>query len=141
MYQFASKKFNAPEWRLFEWHREFLIYLIAAIIILAGVSKASALTTSSIYVNPDGLIGYWDFAQCTGTSATDRGDWGVTGTLYGGANTTWIAGKYGCGVKLNGLNSAVDIGNNSILNPQSLTISAWVNVSVNLPNSNEWIVR
>jgi len=126
MYQFASKKFNAPEWRLFEWHREFLIYLIAAIIILAGVSKASALTTSSIYVNPNGLVRYYDFSDHTGTSITDRSDWADTGALT--ATPSWVQGYYGAGLSF--ASSSSQYGSSGavigVSGAQTRTMSFWV---------------
>ena len=39
----------------------------------------------------DGLIGYWDFNEGSGTVANDKTGNGYTGTLYG--NPTWTTGK------------------------------------------------
>jgi len=99
-----------------------LALIAGAILILAASVMASSLTSISTYTNPDGLIAYWDFAQCTSTSATDRGDWGNTGTLTN--SPTWVAGKYGCGINFAG-GGYVHASNNSILNPSTITISIW----------------
>lgn len=115
------------------------IFLILLFLfgIMVQSSQASSLTSTSTYTNPDGLIGYWDFAQCTGTSATDRGDWGNTGTLTN--SPTWVSGKYGCGLNFAiGGNTYVNVGNNSILNPTAtLTISAWVKPQT-FPSATVW---
>jgi len=104
-----------------KWFLTFILFTL----YLTSIIKASSMTTSSLYVNPEGLIAYYPFDQCTGTSATDRGDWGNTGTLI--TSPTWVAGKYGCGLNFaTGGNSYVNASNNSILNPSAITISIWV---------------
>jgi hypothetical protein len=105
--------------------RWFSIFIV---LFLTSFIKASSMTTSSLYVNPEGLIAYYPFDQCTGTSATDRGDWGLNGVLNGGVNITWQVGKYGCGINFTGVNAKVNVTNNAIMiNPTSaITITAWV---------------
>jgi hypothetical protein len=115
--------------------------LLILLFLFGALAQASSLTSTSTYTNPDGLIAYWDFAQCTGTSATDRGDWGLTGTIYGGVNATWVIGKYGCGINFAGLNAYIDGTNNSILQfgTGSFTISIWAKPSAT--NSDMRIVQ
>lgn len=110
----------------FEWHNEFVIYCLAAIIIIAGVSKASALTTNSIYVNPDGLVRYYDFSDHTGTGITDRSDWTDTGVL---TNTpSWVQGYYGAGLSFASASSQYGQsgGTLGISGASARTMSFWV---------------
>jgi hypothetical protein len=106
----------------------FILSLLLLFLICAMLqSSASSLTTNSIYVNPDGLILYHDFSACIGTSATDKGDWGNTGTLTN--SPTWNIGKYGCGVSFaGGSNRYIALPNVAILNftTGSFTLSSWI---------------
>lgn len=100
-------------------------FLFVLVFLAASVMASSS---TEIHPNPEGLIAYYPFDQCTGTSATDRGDWGNTGTLNGGANVSWASGKYGCGLSFTGVNAYVALPNVAILNftTGSFTFSAWV---------------
>jgi len=82
----------------------------------------------------NGLVGYWKFDESSGTSASDSGGNGNTGTLkngtttcYGGDCPNWINGKYDKAIKFDGVNDYVDCGNDSsLIISDYITIEAWI---------------
>lgn len=99
--------------------------LLFVLMTLAGSARASSLSSISTYTNPDGLVGYWDFSDHTGTSATDRGDWANTGTTSG---ATWVNGKYGVGLSFDGIDDYMTCTNSSVLDfnaSGAFAISLW----------------
>ncbi|MEK7187296.1 MAG: Ig-like domain-containing protein [Patescibacteria group bacterium] len=76
-----------------------------------------------------GLVGYWNFDEGSGTTASDSSGNGNTGALI---NTPlWSSGRIGGALNLDGVDDYVSIPNNTVLNPQTVTLSAWVNVRSN----------
>jgi hypothetical protein len=70
-------------------------------------------------------VAAYAFEEGSGTSAADASGNGLTGTLTNGP--TWVAGKYGGAVGLDGSNDFVNLGNPSQLQlTGSMTISAWI---------------
>jgi uncharacterized repeat protein (TIGR01451 family) len=70
----------------------------------------------------------YSFDEGSGTSAADTSGNGLTGALTNGP--TWSAGKYGSGVRFDGVNDFVSLGNPTALQlTGSMTISAWINSS------------
>jgi hypothetical protein len=104
----------------------------------APTNTASA-KTFNVY-NPAGLVGYWNFDEGTGTTATDITANGHTGTITGEVN--WTAGEINTALNFHGTGhaeSAVTVPNAASLQftaTQSFTISAWVNpAALPTPNS------
>jgi hypothetical protein len=81
-------------------------------------SNSANLTVSA----QSGAIGIYNFDEGSGTIANDSSGNNRTGTLING--TTWATGKYGGGLKFDGINDHVTIGNQTL--PPSFTLSAWV---------------
>jgi len=98
-----------------------------------------------------GLVGYWDFDEMGGTTATDKSGNGNTGTLGGGTaayRPTWSqgvqplsGGKPGGGaLKFDGVDDYVNAGNGSSLQAYSeFSVSAWV-YQTSETGQYDWIV-
>ena len=85
-------------------------------------SSSSAQTVSA---PTNGLVGYWNFDEGSGTAANDSSGNSNTGTLTN--NPTWTQGKVGGAILFDGLDDYVDVGTRSSLNLSGeVTISAWV---------------
>ena len=69
------------------------------------------------WYNKIGLVGYWKFSEGNGTVAYDISNNGVNinnGTFVNfdfNANSGWTVGKYGSGLKFDGSNDYVNVGN------------------------------
>jgi hypothetical protein len=70
-----------------------------------------------------GMVGYWKLDDASGTSATDSSGNANTGTLTG--SPTWISGKVGGGLSLNGTSQYVSVNDETKLNPSVVSVSAW----------------
>jgi hypothetical protein len=70
--------------------------------------------------------GYWQFDEGSGTTTRDSSGNGHPGTFQGGV--TWVPGRFGSAVRINGTDGVVVVPNGTVLNPTSaLTVSAWIN--------------
>ena len=76
-------------------------------------------------VPTQGLIGYWNFDEDSGTLAHDTSGSGYNGTVNGAA---WATGKINSALSFNGSTNAVVTPNIAISN--SYSISTWVNPAV-----------
>lgn len=72
-------------------------------------------------------VGQWKFDEGTGTSVADSSGNNLAATLMGGGS--WTTGKYTNAISFNGSNSYVTIPDNSILEPNRVTITAWFKTS------------
>jgi hypothetical protein len=89
-----------------------------------------------------GLVGYWSFdgSQMSGNTATDGSGSGNSGTLTGGPTKT--IGVLGQGVKFDGSDDYVTMGDAVALNgTQSRTISTWVKFSSDPLTTAQWLVE
>ncbi len=89
----------------------------------------TSLALSPLY-SPNGLNGYWNLNEGTGTVAGDASGNGNTGTLVN--TSTWVTGKIGDRLYYNGTDPLqyVDVGDGSTLNfdtNQPFSIAAWIN--------------
>jgi len=74
------------------------------------------------------LVGYWDFDEASGSTASDRCTYGNNGTLKN--SPQWTTGKSGSALLFDGLNDYVVCGSSSTLDPTSaITIEAWMKTS------------
>ncbi len=85
----------------------------------------TATTTLTVGWPTQGLLGYWNFNEDSGTTANDTSGNGYNGTVSG---ATWVAGYAGSALSFNGLNSEVVTASIPIVNTFSIT--AWVNPAI-----------
>ncbi len=132
--------------------QKFVCLLILSLVFSSFFSFAYALTMQEIlqgYDNPkgselvegkgqvlgattNGLVGYWNFDEGSGTTASDSSGSGNNGTLVNGP--TWTDGKVGSGaLSFDGSNDYVSMGNSNNA-PPTFTLSAWV--KHNIPENN-----
>jgi hypothetical protein len=73
-------------------------------------------------------VAAYSFNASSGTTAVDGSGNGNNGVLTNGPQ--WVAGKNGNGLRLDGVNDYVDLGNPAALRlTGSMTLSAWINAS------------
>jgi len=95
----------------------------------AGNTTVSALLSVTVSnVQGSGLTAGYAFNEVSGTTTADASGHGITGTLTNGP--TFVAGKYGNAISLDGVNDFVNLGNPAALQMTgSMTLSAWVYAS------------
>ncbi|MDD5416249.1 MAG: MerR family DNA-binding transcriptional regulator [Candidatus Daviesbacteria bacterium] len=98
----------------------------------------------SVYGTDDGLVGYWDFSEGTGTKAYDKSPYGNDGTITAGAGG-WTTGKYGNAYDFDGASDGsgtyIDVGNKiTASNLSSLTIEAWLKRDAISPAAEDHII-
>ncbi|MEP7166773.1 MAG: LamG-like jellyroll fold domain-containing protein [Candidatus Woesebacteria bacterium] len=97
--------------------------------------------------NRGGPVGWWQFDECSGSTANDNSGYGNTGTLTIGATGTYTApgtcvsgtsthawyggatGKWNSALGFDGTDDYVEVANSASLQVGSFTISAWINTS------------
>jgi alpha-tubulin suppressor-like RCC1 family protein len=90
-----------------------------------SVLRQSMTTTTNVsQFLPAGLIGYWPFDETSGTTAADLSTNANTGSLIGSAS--FVTGKYGNAVSLNGLTDYVEIGNPATVNNKIRSACVWI---------------
>ena len=91
-----------------------------------GLTDTASVTISVDISLSAGLMAEWRFDDGSGVTAADSSGNGNIGVLLNGP--TWTAGIAGGGLSFDGVDDAVDVGNNASLNPaNSLTLAVWVN--------------
>ena len=102
---------------------------IAGIIIFVALSTVFFLSHVHAAAPTNGLVGYWNFNEGSGTTAGDTSGNNNNGALTNGP--TWTSGKVGSGaVSFDGTNDYVDLGNpNSLIPGSGITMSAWIKLS------------
>ncbi|TSC88000.1 MAG: hypothetical protein G01um10145_949 [Microgenomates group bacterium Gr01-1014_5] len=78
---------------------------------------------SQLYAFAPGPVGYWDMEEGTGIATVDKSGNGLGGTI---TNATWTTAKYGNGLKFDGSGDYVTVSDTTTLEPQAITVSAWV---------------
>jgi nitrous oxidase accessory protein NosD len=72
----------------------------------------------------DGLVGYWNFNEGTGSIAHDLSGYGNDGKIFG--NAIWTTGRSGYALSFDGVDDWIDCGNDASLNPSTaITLAAW----------------
>ncbi|MCX7997211.1 MAG: DUF2341 domain-containing protein [Patescibacteria group bacterium] len=83
-------------------------------------------------------VAEWKFDENTGTSVADTTGNNNTATFQN--SPTWVRGKFGSGLSLNGTNAYLRVSTMTGLSNTTGTISAWVYPTVSSPSTDEMIV-
>ena len=104
-------------------------------------SVAMAFGTRANYLNPNGLIGYWQFDKKRGRNKViDKSGMGNHGRIYG--YTVRRKGKFGEALKFSGNKDYVEIidtGVSSLDVTKDLSISVWIKKRKSVPGD-EWFI-
>jgi len=88
--------------------------------------------------NNNGLVGYWNMNEGSGSIANDVSANDNDGTLTWMATSSnggWVDGKQGYGLSFDGVDDYVDCGTNSSLDiTEAITLEAWVKLADNVGN-------
>jgi glucose/arabinose dehydrogenase/PKD repeat protein/chitodextrinase len=94
-----------------------------------GTSSSSVTVTVSNTAPPvpSGLVAGWAFNESLGTTVNDVSGNGNSATLQN--DPTWTAGKYGGGLRFDGVNDFLTVLNSPSINVSgtALTLSMWIN--------------
>ncbi len=97
------------------------IYLMVVVVCLSLLTKAHTVIPS--YVPTNGLVGWWPFNG----NANDLSINANNGTVNGATLTADRYGNANKAYSFDGISNYINVTNNSSLNPNSITISGWVN--------------
>jgi len=108
--------------------RQFSLFIEIIKVTLAVPSLFFYLLFSqAAFAQPpvEGLIAHWSFDEGSGTTAQDSAG-NNTGTLYNGPS--WVTGRAGYALSLDGINDYVEINDNNDLDLTGgeFTLSAWI---------------
>jgi Concanavalin A-like lectin/glucanases superfamily len=92
--------------------------------LLIALTGAAMLATSAPASAATGPVAHWRFDEGAGTTAADASGNGSVGTVQGGA--TWISGKRNGALAFDGSTGVVRVPSSSLLEPQAVTVSAWI---------------
>jgi hypothetical protein len=94
-----------------------LMLCLALVLGLVGLGWAQELDPN--------LVAWWTLDDGEGTVIYDETDFWNDGTVYGGAS--WVTGRIGGALELDGVDDCVDCGNKESLNiTGQITLAAWV---------------
>jgi len=100
--------------------------------IAAGTDPLNADSKPQDSGNNTNLLAYWKLDESTSSSALDASGNGHEGTVNGAAS--WVAGMHSGALSVDGATD-ISISIDSRLQPESLTLSAWIKVT---PGLNDW---
>ena len=107
--------------------RKIIVYLIIGLFF--GSSSTPLIINNVRADLTDGLAGYWNFNEGSGTVAHDSSGNGNDGTIY---DATWTTGISDNALDFDGINDYVNCGNsNSLGIPGDFSVSAWINIDQN----------
>ncbi|MGA3048225.1 MAG: LamG-like jellyroll fold domain-containing protein [Terracidiphilus sp.] len=84
----------------------------------------SVSTSTSLIVTPSGLVGWWNFTEGSGTTASDSSGNGYSATLYNGVN--WTSGQTGGAISANGVNQYMATPPIDLSSTSAFTLAAWI---------------
>ena len=101
-----------------------LLAALPASTVHAAVTTGATLTMPN---NSLGLVGHWTFdGKDMISNVADTSGQGNNGYLTSFTSTTTVPGVFGQALSLNGSGNYVNGGTGASLNPQTVTVSAWV---------------
>jgi len=87
----------------------------------AGASGSSATVTVTVSGTASGLVAAYGLNEGTGTTVNDNSGTGLTGSMSG---ASWVAGRYGQALSLDGASSVVAFGDVDLTG--SFTVMGWM---------------
>jgi len=83
------------------------------------------------YTDTFSTVAYWHFDEGSGNMTYDHTANDNDGKLYNGTEwnsdePSWISGKYGYGLKFDGMNDYIEVSDSNNLKPDHITVEAWV---------------
>ncbi len=90
--------------------------------LVIGILLAIALLVP-VQAQEDGLVAEWHFDEGSGNILKDSSGNGNDGTIYG---ANFMEGKFGTALNFDGIDDYVEVPNSNSLNPQAITIEAWI---------------
>jgi hypothetical protein len=106
--------------------RKGIILVIICLFIGASFNIISNTTTIVIADTNNGLVGYWNFDEGSGSIAHDSSGNGNDGNIY---SASWTTGVSGSALNYDGLDDYVDIGSvDRIRTNTPKSVFAWVNL-------------
>ena len=100
------------------------VYAVATNLLgLTAFSATNLITVSGADLD-SGLIAHWAMNETAGLTAADSSGHNDHGTLTAGP--VWTSGKFGGGLRFDGVDDFVDVPDGPVLNPTSaLTLAVW----------------
>lgn len=96
--------------------------LVLGIILLMVGANVLQNIDKTVKADPtEGLVGYWNFDEGSGTTAHDTSGIGLNGAILG---ATWTTGVSGSALLFDGVNDCVDLPDNNF-KFQTFSISCW----------------
>jgi concanavalin A-like lectin/glucanase superfamily protein len=105
--------------------------------LVAGLASAIFIAAAGPAAANVFPVGSWRFNEGSGTVAHDSSRHGNDGTLLSGAQ--WVPGRFAGALSFDGNTGAVQVPDTSLLDPATVTVSAWVNSSTD-PGAYKYIV-
>jgi len=95
--------------------------------VYINVSITDDSSTSAFLDWDRSLVGYWAMDWYDSSGIFDNSTYNNFGTFNGGLGTSDITtGRYGYGLSFDGQDDNINCGNDSSLNPEYITVEAWV---------------
>jgi hypothetical protein len=104
---------------------------------IVGLAVAILLTSAAPAAADILPVGTWPFNEGKGTTTNDISGHHNNGSLEGLAQ--WTKGRFADGLSFNGNAAAVKVPDSPVLEPAAVSVSAWVNSSVN-PGNDKYIL-
>jgi hypothetical protein len=95
----------------------FIVFLVVSLFALSVLPQSKADLSF-------GLVGYWPFNEGTETTTYDYSGNNHTGSLQN--NPSWVIGRYGGAIELNGVNQFSSFTTSSDFTSSDLTVTAWI---------------
>ena len=97
--------------------------VLARGLLVLGIALGALLLVSASAPAVSGLVAAYSFDEGIGATAADGSGNGNTGSVVGG---TWVPGKYGSAISLNGTSDRVDLPALGTFYKTGFTLEAWV---------------